>query len=96
MNIAKIAAASGTIVLGTVAAVAGLNKPTFTTLTKVFYTLGTSACPFIQSISTAQFTTNGNPGTGVQATIKTVGGVDRKMWGACALGVGSHPAHFHP
>jgi len=94
MNIAKIAAASGTIVLGTVAAVAGLNKPTFTTLTKVFYTNGGSTCPFI-SVSTTQFTTNGAPGSGIQATIKTTGGVARKMWGACTAGVATHPAHFH-
>jgi len=94
MRITKIAAISGAVILGVVTAMASLRRPSFTTLNKVYYTNGGIGCPFVVVIS-IQFTTNGISGSGVQASIRTVTNLPRKMWGACNRGIGSHPAHMH-
>ena len=96
MRKTKIVMIAGAAFLCAVATLAGMRKPRITTLTKVYYTHGGESCPFFMLITTIQFTTNGDPGGGVQATIRTVGNISRKLWGFCLKGVGSHPAHMHP
>ena len=95
MTLKPIFVTSSAVILALVAIMAKAKKP-FTTVNKIFYTIG-STCKHFTNEGT-HFTTGG---AGMQASFRTQRqGGSAIFWGACTtiggITVVSHPVHFTP